>query len=217
MAEYQQLTPDLLARGRYKVREPFRISDDVDYTCIAIRSFRDIYREGSNPYTTIYQPVGLVDGFVIGDMTFSFAREELRGINIVTLMDDAGQSYLIPDNYIASFPSSTTVQYREFILSCSLGPLPEDIDTVAAELAVASAVSEQFGIEPTVAVHSLATLTNPTYEEHLALEQARKAAINTGSGQTERVKELEENALRDREIIATLTQILVDNNLLPST
>lgn len=217
MAEYQQLTPSLLARGRYKVREPFRISDAVDYTCVAIRTFRDIYREGTNPYTTIYQPVGLVDGHVIGDMTFSFAREEIRGINIVTLMDDSGQSYLIPDNYITSFPSSTTIKYREFILSCSLGPLPEDIDTIAAEQAVKDAVGAQFGIEANVSVHSLATLTNPNYEEHLALEQARLASINTGSESISRIKELEEEALRNNQIIDTLTQILIDNNLLPST
>lgn len=217
MAEYQQLTPTLMSRGRYKVREPFRISEDIDYTCIAIRSFRDIYREGTNPYTTIYQPAGLIDGYMVDGTTFSFAREETRGINIITLIDDAGQSYLIPDNYIAGYPSSTTIQYREFILSCSLGALPEEVDTIAAEQAIKDAVGEQFGIQPTVAVHSLATLTNPTYEEHLAMEQARKAAINTGSGANERIKELEEQALRNDQIISTLTQILIDHNLLPST
>ena len=79
------------------------------------------------------------------------------------------------------------------------------------------AVGAQFGIETDVSIHSLATLTNPTYEEHLALEQARLASINTGSESISRIKELEEEAVRNNQIIDTLTQILIDNNLLPST
>lgn len=216
MADYQQLTPPLRARGRYKVREPFRISDEVDYTCIAIRTFKDMYREGTNPYTAIYSKVGLIDGAIVNSETFNFSREEDRGINIITLTDDLGRSFLIPDNYITSYPSSTSVEYREIILSCSLGALPLDTDTTLAEQAIIDAVGAQFGITPTVMTHSLATLNNPTYEQHLALEQARFAAMETGTTSTAIIEGLRADLeLRDKTI-QTLTQILKDNNLLPT-
>lgn len=216
MADYPQLTPPLRGRGRFKVREPFRISADVDYTCIAIRTFKDMYREGTNPYTAIYSKVGLIDGATFNNETFSFSREEDRGINIITLADDLGRSFLIPDNYITSFPSSTSVEYREIILSCSLGALPIDTDITLAQQAIIDAVGAQFGITPSVLTHSLSTLNNPTYEEHLALEQARFAAMENGTTSNDIINGLRDQIeVRDKTIL-TLTQILKDNNLLPT-
>ncbi len=216
MATFPQLTIPLKARGRFKVREPFRISETIDYTVIAIRSFKDLYREGTNPYTTIYVPVGLVDGVVFDDHTFSFAEEEIRGINIVTLTDDAGRSILVPDNYITAYPSSTSIAYLEFILSCSLGPLPQNIDTTSAVAAVTQAVLKEFGVTSTVQIHTLPTLTNPTYDEHLALEQARIGAIDASGSTAEQLRKYQQDILDRDGIIAALTQILIDNNLMPT-
>jgi hypothetical protein len=216
MATYAQNTPALRARGKYVVRSPFTVANDVDYTCIAIRSFKDIYREGTNPYTTIYTPVGLVDGAVVDGSTFSFAEEEIKGINIVTLADDLGRCILVPDNYISSIPTTSSVSYLEYILSVSLGALPDDIDLSAAQTAIIEAVGNQFGIDATVLIHTLATSTSPTYEQHLALEAAREAKIKLGTSNEALIKlqqaQLDEQSLK----IAALTQILVDNNLMPS-
>ncbi len=216
MASFPQLSIPLKARGRFKVREPFRISETLDYTAIAIRSFKDLYRENTNPYTAIYVPVGLTDGIVFDGHTFSFAEEENRGINIVTLTDDAGRSILVPDNYITSYPSSASVNYLEFILSCSLGPLPENIDTTSAVTAVTQAVLKEFGINPTVQVHTLPTLTNPTYDEHVALEQARIGAIDPTGSTAEQLRKYQQDILDRDGIIAAMTQILIDNNLMPT-
>lgn len=216
MAEYPQYTPAYRARGRFKLRPPFAVSDSIDYTCIAIRSFAELYREGTNPYTTIYVPNGLSDGTVIDDVTFNFSREEIRGINIITLADDQGRAYLVPDNYILSYPSSTTIVYREMILSCSLGALPENIDLSSAQEAVVTAVNNAFGITPTVASHSLATTTNPTYEQHLALEQARIASIKSDETAAAKINQLRADIAYRDNLIQTLSKILIDNNLMPS-
>lgn len=216
MAVYPQLSIPQKARGRFKVREPFRISETIDYTVIAIRSFQDLYRDGTNPYTTVYVPVGLTDGIVFDGHTFSFAEEETRGINIVTLCDDVGRSILVPDNYITSYPSSTNITYLEFILSCSLGALPQDIDTTAAMAAVSEAVQKTFGVTPNVLVHTLPTLTNPTYDEHIALEQARIGSIDASGSAAARERKYQQD-IADRDgIIASMTQILIDNNLMPT-
>ncbi len=217
MAEYQQLTPTQRARGRYTVREPFVINTDKDYTCIGIRSFGDLYREKIDPYEDVYKPVGLIDNITTTDGSiFKFSEEAARGINIITLSDDVGNHVLVPDNYITSMPVSSSVQYREFVLSVSLGPLPTDMDTITAEQAVIDAVGSQFGIEASVKTHTLPTSTNPTFEEHLALEQARQGKVQIGSSKDAQIKQLE-NAVNERdEKIRTLIKILQDNNLLPT-
>lgn len=216
MAAYPQNTPSLRARGRYKVRAPFTVSDDLDYTCIAIRSFKDMYREGTNPYTNIYVPVGLTDGSIHAEDTFNFANEEIRGINIVTLADDKGRNILIPDNYIISYPMSSTINYLEFVMSCSLGALPENIDLTVAKQAMIDAVASQFGVSVDVNVHTLPTTTNPTYEEHLALEQARFAAMNINSTSVDTINKLTAELELRNQTIRTMSQILIDNNLMPT-
>lgn len=216
MAVYPQISVPLKARGRFKVREPFRVSETLDYTVIAIRSFADMYRLGTNPYTTVYTPVGLTDGMVLNGHTFNFADEENRGINIVTLSDDMGRCILVPDNYITSYPASTSVSYLEFVLSCSLGALPQDIDTTSATVAVIEAVQKSFGVTPNVMVHTLPTLTNPTYEEHLALEQARIGSIDASGSVAARERKYQQDIADRDAIIASMTQILIDNNIMPS-
>lgn len=212
---YTQLTPPLRARGKFTVRLPFRIADDVDYTCVAIRSFSDIYREGEKPYTKIYLPAGLADGTPLDDgSTFDFKTEETLGINIVTLMDDRNNAYLIPDNYIVSYPTQTGVVYREFFLSCSLGMLPDYSDLTAAKAAIQTAVMEQTGVEVTVNEHTLSTLTSPTYEQHLAYEQAREAAILLAPSKDDELTAKDARINELNQTVERLILILRDNNLL---
>lgn len=215
MAEYPQLTPEPRARGRYTVREPFTLNTDKDYTCIGIRSFSDLYREKVDPYEMVYKPVNLIDNTTHDGKIFRFGEEAARGINIITLADDIGNHVLIPDNYITSMPVSSSVQYLEFVLSVSLGPLPSDIDIILAEEAIKDAVGEQFGVEVLVKTHTLPTTTNPTFEEHLTLVQARQAMAKIGSSKDALIRSLEQsNAEKDLKM-ATLVKILQDNNLLP--
>lgn len=216
MADYQQMTPAPRARGRYTVRLPFVINTNQDYTCIAIRSFNDLYRDRIDPYEVIYRPAGLTDGITAPDGTiFKYAEESQRGINIITLMDDVGNHVLVPDNYITGMPVGSAVQYLEFVLSVSLGPLPSDMDTIVAENAVKDAVDAQFGIDSKVKTHTLPTTTNPTFEEHLALEQARQAKVVIGSSKDAEIRRLEAlNTEKDLKI-QSLIKILQDNNLLP--
>ncbi len=217
MAEYQQLTPAQRARGRYTVREPFVINTEKDYTCIGIRGFNDLYREKIDPYEAVYKPVGLIDNSTTADGTiFKYSEEAARGINIITLADDVGNHILVPDNYITSMPVSSSVSYLEFVLSVSLGPLPSDMDTIVAEQAVKDAVAEQFGVDPTVKTHTLPTTTNPTYEEHLALEQARQGKVIVGSSKDALIKQLQ-NSNNEKDLkIASLVKIMQDHNILPT-
>lgn len=210
---YPQLTPPVRARGRWKVREPFRIVETDTYTCIAIRNFRDIVNEGVNPYSDIYLPVGLINGQMNNGRTFDFAQETLRGINIVSLESDNGIIVHVPDNYILSFPDSSIIKYSRVVLSADLGFIPSSLDLETVRSAVRSTIMNYLGItNPVVNMSEAPARTMPTYEEHLAFEKVRKNAIklvDTPEIQQQqlinRIKDLEETN-------AALTKICIDNN-----
>lgn len=215
MAAYPQLTPPQRARGLWKIRPPFIINEDHEYTCVAIRTFDDMVNDGLDPYNQIYKPVGLQDGVTVGTTVFNFGEERLRGINIISLMNPIGDIYHVPDNYILSYPSTVAIQYDHFILSASLGPLPTNTDFAMAEQAVVDAVSKYFGITPDVNIHRTDTLTSPTYEQHLEFERVRIAAIQYSDTSANRIAELEAKLAQATQIVNTLTQICIDNNIMP--
>lgn len=216
MALYPQRTPPQRARGLWKIRLPFRINQDHEYTCVAIRTFDDMVNDGLDPYTQIYKPVGLQDGVTVEDHVFNFGEERLRGINIISLMNPKGEIYHVPDNYILSFPTSTNVVYEHFILSASLGALPEDIDLAMAVQAVKDSIGRYFGIDPVVNVHRAETLTSPTYEQHLELERVRLAAIQYNDTSVSQIADLERRLAVANQTVQTLMQICIDNNIMPN-
>lgn len=215
MKNYSQMTPSIRARGTWTVRQPFSVNDKVTYTCIAVRTFKDIYNDGLDPLELVYQTVGITEGMVIDGTSFSLKEEELKGINIISIADASGEVKHIPDNFILSFPNSSTVVYEHVILTCSLGPLPNGTDTTAAELAVQDAVKNAFGVNSSVKIARAPSLNAVTYEEHLMLERARLNAIKLDKTSDGKISELEEKLALANKTIATLKQLCVDNNLFP--
>jgi hypothetical protein len=60
------------------------------------------------------------------------------------------------------------------------------------------------------------TTTNPTYEEHLALEQARQGKVIVGSSKDALIKQLQ-NSNNEKDLkIASLVKIMQDHNILPT-
>lgn len=213
---YPQNTPPHRARGFWKLRAPFTILTEVEYTCIAIRTFDDMYNDGIDPYKEIYNPVGLVDGVAVDTEQFSYARERLRGINIISLANPKGQVYHVPDNYILSYPSVSGILYEHFILSASLGSLPSTVDLTPAINAMKESIKDSFGVSSEVTVHRVATLDSPTYEQHLELERIREAAKNIDNTSATVIENLQAQLTLANETVKTLTQICIDNNLLQS-
>lgn len=210
---YPQRTPAPRARGKYTIREPFRIVESDTYTCIAIRSFRDMLNDQIDPYEDIYLPVGLIDGQSIGGRVFSYLKESLQGINIISLESESGKIVHVPDNYILTYPDSALIRYNRMVLSADLGHLPSAIDLTAVKQAVANTITNYLGVKSPVINHSEApSRDEPSYEQHLQYETIRKSAIRLVD-----TPEVQTQQLLDRitELEATnteLTKICIDNN-----
>lgn len=173
-----KITPTVNATGKYKVRLPWVINENSILTCIAIRSFDDIYNKNEDVYDVYYETAGAVNGSIVDNKTFDFEKERLLLPNIITLQDVNGGIYYVPDTFIASIPTQSDIPYSERIISVSLGPMPDylDISNITDELT--DLVKSKTGMSVvTVREHSLALLDNPTYDEHLAMDRVRKASL----------------------------------------
>lgn len=213
MKNYQQMTPTPRASGLWQIRKPFQILPDVEYTCIAIRRFQDLYNDGLDPLD-IYKRAGIDEGMTVDGSIFSIRTEDKKGVNIVSISNAAGNVVHIPDNFIISFPNNSAFDYQHVILSCSLGPLPSMVDTSMAETAVQETVKNYFGVDSEVKVVRVPSTKTPTYEQHLLMEQARINNINFDTSAESTIARLEEEKRVLEMQMNTLTQILIDNNLL---
>lgn len=209
-------TPPLLTKGRYTVSAPFTVSPTSIYTCVAIRSFADIYQLGFDVYETYYEPMGLVNGTNMGTYTFDFNVERNKQPNIITLRSEDGTFLYIPDTYITSFPDMGDVLYNHIVLSVSLGALPDYLDLSSLKAGIQSLTAQHFGVaSAVVSEHRSPSTNNPTRTQHETLEAARLGAITLL--ETDRAKALrlqnDVNLLNAK--IAAMTAILDANGLLP--
>lgn len=173
-----KMTPAIYSNGKFTVRSPRVIDANTLYTCIAIRSFDDIYQKGEDVYDVYYAAYGIVDGVTVDGRPFSFEVERAVLPNIITLQNSQGALYYVPDTFITSFPNQTDLTYSQRIISVGLGPLPVTLDITNITADIGDLVKDRLGIaNPDVRENSVPILANPTYEEHVTMETSRKAAI----------------------------------------
>lgn len=211
-------TPPMYARGRYVLTAPWDslIDSTKTYTCIAIRSFKDIYEDGLDVEKEFYNPNGLVNGQNYAGSPFSFDGEKEAQANIITLLRDDNQQYIyVPDTYIAAYPSMADVKYNQIILSMNFGAMPDYLDLSAIKTTLASSVGAMIGKTPTVNEHRAPSANTPTPVQHDALEGTRIGSITNRETDYVKIKRLEQLlASRDAQI-TKLTAILTLHGWLP--
>lgn len=198
-----KLTPKVNTSGKFKVKLPWRINENTILTCIAIRSFEDIYNKNEDVYEVYYERYGATNGLEVDGRPFDFEQERSHLPNIITLADPFGGVYYIPDTFIASMPTQSDIPYSERILSVSLGPMPDalEIDNIVTE--VSELIKSKTGMTTVnILQHSLALLDNPTYDEHLAAERVRKASLENATSVYEDLAKAEAEVIRLNSVVA---------------
>jgi len=202
------LIPPIGTRGLYSLAAPFDTALEPTelYKCAGIRSFKDIENNEKDVYETYYAPYGLTQA--------ETKRDRKDDVVIVTLISDTYAPIYVPSSYIKSYPNLANKNYQRIILSADLGPLPDYLDLTFVKDQVATAVSQSFGVVPTVNVAVAPMGGVVTSEEADAREAARQAAIKNST--TDYAKLLKANqtieALQSR--LAVLEQIVRDHNLI---
>lgn len=201
-------TPVLNSKGLFKLRLPYIADPTVIYTVIGIRKFNDFTETGKEVFENVYQPVGLSET--------DFNNDLLLGASVVTLTSAKLPTIFVPDTYIEEYPGLDFVAYNHVVLSLSLGAIPDKLDLTFLIDQIQGIVSDSIGVIANVKQHIAPSTGLITSDEHDALEIARTNAITNRVTDWAKVLQMQSDITDYQAKIATLEQILKDNNLIPA-
>lgn len=199
-------TPSIYARGKYEVSAPFAVVADVSYTCIALRSFRDVQAEGIDIFAAHYEPAGIARGV--------YDTDRVNAVSLVTLAADEHPQLIIPTSFITSVPLSVGTGFSRLVLSADIGIIPDgvSIDYVNAE--IVALISDLTGLESEVTVYTSPVTGLLTPEQAEFFEQNRLAAIRQRATYHGRNRVLENELAKVTAIKNRYEQIIIENGLL---
>lgn len=168
-----RLTPGIGAKGVFKFKSPWVAKENDVYTVTAIQVLSEYSRSGIDPFSAIYEPMGLKDG--IGG--FSSEAEVKENPMIITLTGNSGDVIVIPDTYIESFPDQSTVKYFNFVASIEIGIFEENegIDYIIPS--ILDMCERYTGRKADGKLFRLELERQPTNAEHRALQRIKRYNI----------------------------------------
>lgn len=178
--------------GKFELTAPWSVPVEKIYTVQSVRRFMELRKQNIDPFRLAYESVGGTQQQLQAD--------EAQLASIVTLISQQGDVYYVPDTRITNFPNTGDYVYKHFVLSVSLGALPENYSTAAVEADIRNAVIATTGIASTkVLVHEGPVLGGVTAEQHRIAKEEREAAVvyqetmaNQLIAERERVRQLTE-------------------------
>lgn len=162
--------PKVGDRGAFKLKTPWVITQQGDFTCHAVRSFTELSKNGVDVYKTFYLPKGVSEE--------QYRTDSASGVVLVCLRSSTGTFIYVPSSYILGVPDGNGYAYSQRILTVELGPLPIDLSTEAIRSDIAALVNKRFGVNPVVAESDLPISEIVTPENHQALEAGRRGRIS---------------------------------------
>lgn len=162
--------PHIGAKGRYVLKAPLdtRVGNKV-YTCIGVRSFTDVIRQGRDPFGLYYTKLELEE--------LDYERDLKDTPYFISLQEESGKVVVVPAYYIESFPAMGGIAYEVIGLVVNLGALPIDLVLTHVHNAVKDTVLGHLGITPEVQSVKLSETDYVSAEDHANIEAARDLAI----------------------------------------
>lgn len=180
------LLPELHVSGKWKLKTPYNhlLSENIWYTCVAIRKYEELIAKGINPYQEYYQK-----DYSIPESKY---QEDLKaGGCIITVKAGNGSLYHFPSPYLESFPKAGGVPYQALALAIDLGALPEKEDLTLFLRAIEEVVTQHIGVDTQAKLVNLAPKELIERESHLRLEQARQAKKQAFAPQLKKIQDLQ--------------------------
>lgn len=203
------LIPPIGTKGPYKLLEPFAASMQPleIYELNAVRYFEDIENNGGNVFDLYYKPFGLTEANV--------ATDRQNRVAILTLLTMKYPPIYVPTSYVNGYPNLDSKPYSQYILTLSLGPLPNDVILDPTKTAVANAVSDFLGVTPEVFVGVMPLSDVVTPEDDANREVTRQAAIKNRTTDFARLWEAQNTIASLNQQIQIYQKICKDNGYIP--
>lgn len=205
------IIPEIGAQGSFSAKPPFDVVCDptIVFTVEAMRTPEELRIAKINILSLIGTPAGLDQA---GTDQILRDLENSKGV-VVTLIAPGKAPIHIPSSHFASFPVIDGVAYERYFLTVDLGVLPPDfkekVNVLKEELA--DEVKSMTGVStPVVHLGTIPTVTYVSRQQHLVNEKTRTNQITKDQSRVERIKELEEQHLKDKAYIALLEAKIIE-------
>lgn len=154
--------------------------------CDAVRSFGDVIKQGRDPYTAYYEPLGLPKA--------DYEQHAREGGYIVTLLSESGRAHYIPAHYIKSAPMPGGLAYEVLALVADLGPIEKGRDLTYLTTKITNVITDNMGITPRIEIVKISDTQYFSSDDAQAMEQARENGITDRlTDSTKLVRALDEN------------------------
>lgn len=186
--------------GLWTVKEPFTVPETV-LTCTGTITISAFETTGFAVFSTIYSEAGLP--------VETYEADKKDGIKIISLTDDSGLTYMVPDKYIDSVPNYKVIPYSRLMIGIDAGVCYSELDIETLKSEVKLIADNHLGLNVTVYDHRVPSDVLIDEGRHKELETARQANIKfSPTTKTELVKANEEID-RLNEKINILEQLVV--------
>ena len=200
------ILPSIQASGLWSLKPPYQylLTNEVWYTCIAIRRIEDLNRLGIDVLQDYYLSKSLTKEDYLKDLA--------AGVCIITVRDNASIAFSFPSSYLSSFPAGGGVAYQVLALAIELGALPTTLDLSVLQQQLANLVKAELGVTREARLVNLSTTELLDRETHLRLEAERKRVADTVVLPEVKVKQLTTENLALKARITELENYILTNN-----
>lgn len=195
-----QLVPPLKCKGRFVLKAPFVADPSKVWTVISLRTFVELVNASVNIFKEYYEPMKLTQA--------DYERDWREQATLVILYNELGGTISVPSSYIQSFPSTSSPNYANYVLSALLGPFREDYDFDFTTQKVKETLSDTLGYEPEVFIDAIGESSPMSVEDSEVLEANRQASINDRKTSYAENLELKEQVAELQEQIRSLQSVL---------
>lgn len=194
----------IFARGAWAARPPFVLDPARVYTCIAIRSFREIEAEGMGVFELIYQPKGLDQ--------LTCETDRVNAVSIITLESEGYPNLLIPESFIESYPLAVIEGFSRIVMAVEIGVLADTVPLDYLQASMQQAVQDIVGVQDaTVELFKAPVTGTITPEQAELMEANRQALLQNGTNHYAENKRLSDALDLERAKVARLEQIIINN------
>jgi hypothetical protein len=193
--------------GDWTLKAPLdtKITPNLAYTCKSLRKISEMVANGIDVLNLVYIPNGLTQD----DYNDGVANDW----SVVTLQAASGLMVLVPSPWLAGWPSADSVPYVVMGMIINLGAIPNTIDPTFLTDKVEPVIKAALGLDPEIHYATLSETATKTWDDHVAQENARTAAITDENSDYIKRVNAEADLAAAQAQIAALQQVIIDAGL----
>lgn len=187
--------------GLWTAADPFTLPKR-NLKCTGISDFKSIISSGLNVYSKLYDLNGLTKEQYEVDLA--------ANVKVVSLSDDTGTIYFVPDKYITKVPRYKTFPYKRLMIGLDAGLCFEELDVETLLVDLEEKASGHLGLNVKGYVTRIPSDVIVDEVLHKQNETARMANLTFSDSSDILLAKKEEEISRLKQHVATLEQIIKD-------